>query len=181
MNERYEIRIAGSGGQGVILAAVILGEAAALYEEGLNVVQAQAYGPEARGGASKSEVVISREPIDYPKAVSPKLQVVLTQAACDKYAADTAADGILILDDFYVTKLPDIKVKTLHLPIVRTARDAIGREVVANMVALGVIGKVLEQWGLLHPESVKKALLARVPKGTEELNERAFEAGYALL
>ena len=78
MSERFEIRVAGSGGQGVILAAVILGEAAALHTEGLNSVQSQAYGPEARGGASKSEVVYDRSEIDYPKAAHPNLQVILT-------------------------------------------------------------------------------------------------------
>ena len=143
MGDRFEIRVAGSGGQGVILAAVILGEAAALRTEGLNSVQSQAYGPEARGGASKSEVVYDRGEIDYPKA---------------------ALDA-----DIYL------------LPIVRTAREKLGREIVVNMVALGTAAKVLEDKGLVQPQAVKDAILARVPKGTEELNERAFDEGYKMM
>lgn len=181
MDERFEIRIAGSGGQGVILAAVILGEAAALMEEGLNAVQSQAYGPEARGGASKSEVVISRGEIDYPKATSVDLQVILTQKACDEYAKDTKKGGTILLDDFFVTKKPDVEAEIYMLPIVRTAREKLGREIVTNMVALGATARILELKGLMHPESVKKAILERVPKGTEELNTKAFEAGYAMM
>jgi 2-oxoglutarate ferredoxin oxidoreductase subunit gamma len=181
MSERYEIRLAGSGGQGVILAAVILGEAAALKEEGLNSVQSQAYGPEARGGASKSEVVISRSEIDYPKATSPSLQVILTQKAADEYAHDTKPGGIVILDDFFVTEDPKIDAEIYRLPIVRTAREELKKELVTNMVALGAAARVLELADLTKPESVKAAILDRVPKGTEELNSRAFESGYALM
>ena len=103
MGNRYEIRFAGSGGQGVILAAVIVGEAAALFEDGLSVVQSQSYGPEARGGKSKAEVVISTDPIDYPKVIKPNLQVILTQQAAEEYAKDTLPGGKIIYDDFFVT------------------------------------------------------------------------------
>jgi len=181
MSDRFEIRVAGSGGQGVILAAVILGEAAALNTEGLNAVQSQAYGPEARGGASKSEVVYDRDEIDYPKAAHPNLQIILTQKACDTYSHDTAKDAIVILDDFFVTEPPKLDAKIYLLPIVRTAREKLGREIVVNMVALGTAAKALETKGLLKAEAVKKAILSRVPKGTEELNEKAFEAGYAMM
>ena len=181
MSDRYEIRVAGSGGQGVILAAVILGEAAALNTEGLNSVQSQAYGPEARGGASKSEVVYDREEIDYPKASHPNLQIILTQAACDKYISDTAKGAIVILDDFFVTNPPKLDADIYLLPIVKTAREELGREIVVNMVALGTAAKALEVKNLTKPEAIKKAILARVPKGTEELNEKAFEAGYRLM
>jgi 2-oxoglutarate ferredoxin oxidoreductase subunit gamma len=181
MSERYEIRLAGSGGQGVILAAVILGEAAALKEEGLNSVQSQAYGPEARGGASKSEVVISAEEIDYPKATSPSLQVILTQKASDEYAHDTKPGGVIILDDFFVTEDPKVDARIYRLPIVRTAREELGREIVTNMVALGASARALESAGMMKPESVRAAILDRVPKGTEELNSKAFEAGYRLM
>ena len=112
MGDRFEIRVAGSGGQGVILAAVILGEAAALRTEGLNSVQSQAYGPEARGGASKSEVVYDRGEIDYPKAAHPNLQVILTQKACDTYSHDTAPGATVILDDFFVPA----EARRRHLP-----------------------------------------------------------------
>ena len=151
MGDRFEIRVAGSGGQGVILAAVILGEAAALRTEGLNSVQSQAYGPEARGGASKSEVVYDRGEIDYPKAAHPNLQVILTQKACDTYSHDTAPGATVILDDFFVTDPPKLDADIYLLPIVRTAREKLGREIVVNMVALGTAAKVLEDKGLVQP------------------------------
>lgn len=178
---RYEIRVAGSGGQGVILAAVIIGQAAALKEEGLNSVQSQAYGPEARGGASKSEVVIARGEIDYPKAANPNLQVILTQKATDEYSHDTAKGGTVILDDFFVQNVPDIDAEIFRLPIVKTAREVIGKEIVTNMVALGTVARVLELQGLLKPDSIKQTILENVPKGTEELNSRAFDEGYKLM
>lgn len=181
MSERFEIRVAGSGGQGVILAAVILGEAASLYTDGLNAVQSQAYGPEARGGASKSEVVYDRSEIDYPKAASPNLQVILTQKAAEEYSADTAPGATVIFDDFFVTNPPKLDAKVYLLPIVKTGREEIGREIVVNMVALGTAAKVLEDKGLLKPEAIKRAILANVPRGTEELNEKAFEAGYKVI
>jgi 2-oxoglutarate ferredoxin oxidoreductase subunit gamma len=181
VSDRFEIRIAGSGGQGVILAAVIIGRAAALKEEGLNSVQTQAYGPEARGGASKSEVVIARGEIDYPKAANPNLQVILTQHACDEYARDTTPGGTVILDDFFVRRKPDIDAEIYNLPIVKTARDVIGREIVTNMVALGTVARVLEIKGLVKPQSIKATILENVPKGTEELNSKAFDEGYRLI
>ena len=180
MSERYEIRFAGSGGQGVILAAVVVGEAAAIYE-GLNAVQSQAYGPEARGGKSKSEVVISRGEIDYPKATNPDLQIILNQTSCDEFVPDTQKGGIVIADDTYVHTLPNSDAEVHMLPIVKTAREKIGRELVTNMVALGVTARVLEVKKLMKPESIKKAILARVPKGTEEMNEKAFNEGYELM
>ncbi|MDR1508957.1 MAG: 2-oxoacid:acceptor oxidoreductase family protein [Synergistaceae bacterium] len=181
MSGRYEIRIAGSGGQGVILAAVIIGQAAALKEEGMNAVQTQAYGPEARGGASKSEVVIARGEIDYPKAASPNLQVILTQKACDEYAHDTAARGTVILDDFFVSEDPDVDAEIYRLPIVKTAREVIGREIVTNMVALGTVARALELENLVKPDSIRNTILENVPRGTEELNSKAFDEGYKMM
>lgn len=179
--DRYEIRLAGSGGQGVILAAVIIGQAAALKEEGLNSVQTQSYGPEARGGASKSEVVIARGAIDYPKAAMPNLQVILTQKASDEYAGDSAKGGIVIVDDFFVQENPKVDAEIYRLPIVTTAREVIGREIVTNMVALGTAARVLELQGLMKPDSIRQTILENVPKGTEELNSKAFDEGYKLM
>lgn len=181
MSSRFEIRIAGTGGQGVILAAVILGEAAALYTKDLHAVQCQSYGPEARGGASKSEVIYDREEIDYPKAAHPNLQIILTQKACDTYIFDTAADATVILDSFYVAKPPKLTADIYMLPIVKTAREKIGREIVVNMVALGAAAKVLEIKNLVDPSSIEKAILARVPKGTETINKEAFQEGYKMM
>ncbi|MDO9508098.1 MAG: 2-oxoacid:acceptor oxidoreductase family protein [Thermovirgaceae bacterium] len=180
MSDRYEIRFAGSGGQGVILAAVIVGEAAVIFE-GLNAVQSQAYGPEARGGKSKSEVVISRGEIDYPKATTPDLQIILNQTSCDEFVPETRKGGIVIVDDTYVSAAPDADAEVYMLPIVKTAREKIGRELVTNMVALGVTARVLEVLRLMKPDSIKKAIMQRVPKGTEEMNERAFSEGYEMM
>src|SRR5512138_1966714 len=96
-DDRYEIRLAGEGGQGLILAGIILGEAAAIYD-GKKAIQTQSYGPEARGGASKSEVIVSTSDIDYPKVTSADALVVMSQEACDKYAADLQREGLMIVD-----------------------------------------------------------------------------------
>jgi len=194
--ERFEVRIAGSGGQGVILATELLGQAISLYEEGLYVVQSQAYGPEARGGKSKAEVVISREPIDYPKVMAPNLQVILTQAAAEEFAYDTTPGGRIVYDDFFVTDLPGlstseeagsrddvrgrIDARTYTLPIVRTARDKLEREIVTNMVALGCVGRVLELEKIASADSLRKAIAGHFAQKLADLNIRAFDEGYKL-
>jgi len=196
-NERFEIRIAGSGGQGVILATELIGHAIALYEEGLYVVQSQAYGPEARGGKSKAEVVISPSPIDYPKVVAPNLQVILTQAAADEFARDTMPGGRIVYDDFFVTNLPGlttgeskgsvedsqgrIDARVYMLPIVHTARDKLGKEIVTNMVALGCVGRVLDLEKIASSDSLRKAIADHFPsKKLADLNIEAFNEGYEI-
>ena len=194
--ERFEIRIAGSGGQGVILATELIGQAITYYEPELYVVQSQAYGPEARGGKSKAEVIISSEPIDYPKVIAPSLQVILTQAAADEFATDTKPGGRIVYDDFFVTEMPglnlqngagsveahgDIDARVYSLPIIRTAREKLGREIVTNMVALGCVGRVLELEKIASPDSLRKVIQAHfpVPK-IADLNVAAFDAGYEI-
>lgn len=177
MPERYEIRLSGEGGQGVILAAIIMAEAAAIYD-GKNAIQTQSYGPEARGGASKSEVVISDGPIDYPKATRVDLLLSFTQESCDKYIKDLKEGGILIVDSDYVTRIPDGRYQIYRLPIIDTAAKEIGKVFVANIVALGVI---VEITGIVSKESIEKAVLARVPKGTEDLNRKALYKGFELV
>ena len=191
MAERFEIRMAGSGGQGVILATELIGQAITYHEEGLYVVQSQAYGPEARGGKSKAEVVISREPIDYPKVIAPSLQIILTQAAADEFAYDTLPGGRIVYDDFFVTDIPGVDMggaieghehidaKIYSLPIIRTARDKLGREIVTNMVALGCVGRVLELEKIANPDSFRKVIAAHFPvQKIADLNIAAFDAGY---
>ncbi|MCU0639775.1 MAG: 2-oxoacid:acceptor oxidoreductase family protein [Candidatus Krumholzibacteria bacterium] len=174
MMERYEIRLSGSGGQGLILAGKILAEAAAIYE-GRNAVQTQSYGPEARGGASKAEVVISDGEIDYPKALELDLLLSLTQESCRKYSGDLKKGGILIIDSGLVKDLPKGEFKVYSLPITEIATEKVGKAVVTNIVALGILTRIA---GVISEESVKKAILARVPKGTEELNMKAFDEGF---
>lgn len=177
MAQRYEVRLSGSGGQGLVLGGVILAEAVALYE-GINAVQTQSYGPEARGGASKSEVIISDAEIDYPKATQIDLLLTLTQESCDKYSPDLKDGGIILADSRMVTKLPEGDYKVYHLPIIDTAKEKVGKVFVANIVALGAIAGLIES---VSYESVEKAVLSRVPKGTEELNKRALKLGHELV
>ncbi len=176
MSERYEIRFSGSGGQGLILAGVIFAEAATIFD-GINAVQSQSYGPEARGGASKSEVIISDQVINFPKAQAIDLQLSLTQESCTKYYKDLKPNGTLLVDTDFVKDVPKGSFKVVQLPIIRTASEEIGKAFVANIVALGAITALT---GKVKIESVEKAVLSRVPKGTEELNKKALMAGYQL-
>ncbi|UCD05667.1 MAG: 2-oxoacid:acceptor oxidoreductase family protein [candidate division WOR-3 bacterium] len=176
MSFRYEFRLSGSGGQGLILAGKILAEAAAIFD-GKNATQSQSYGPEARGGSSRSEVIVSDEEIDYPKAVNIDLLLCFTQEACDKYCKDVKDDGILLVDKNYVTSTPKGAFKTYSLPITEIAETKMGKALVANIVALGVITRLT---GIISQQAVESAILSRVPKGTEELNLKAFNAGIEL-
>src|SRR5574340_1233937 len=128
MSTRYGIRLAGSGGQGLILAGIILAEAAGIYD-GKYVCQTQSYGPAARGGASKAEVVISDAEIDYPKAIQPDVLLALNQASLDKYLADLKPGGVLLVDADLVREVP--ATGTVALPFTRIARD-LGRAMAAN-------------------------------------------------
>ncbi len=174
MSGRYELRFSGAGGQGLILAGVIMAEAASIYD-GKQAVQSQSYGPEARGGASKSEVVISDEPIDYPKATRVDALLALTQEACDKYVHDLKEGGVLLLDSDLVKKHPDGNFKVTSFPIINTAKNEVGREIVANIVALGAMVALT---GIVSKSGAEKAVLARVPEAFVELNRKAFQLGY---
>jgi 2-oxoglutarate ferredoxin oxidoreductase subunit gamma len=172
--DRYEVRLSGSGGQGLILAGKILAEAAAIYD-GHNAVQTQSYGPEARGGASKAEVVIKDGEIDYPKATRLDLLLSLTQESCIKYYGDLKDEGILIIDSEMVTEPPKGEFKTYAAPLTGIARDKVGKIVVTNIVALGILARIS---GVISDDAMRKAILARVPKGTEEINMKAFDEGW---
>ena len=173
MSFRYDIRLSGEGGQGLVLAGRILAEAAAIYDE-KNATQSQSYGPEARGGASRSEVIISDEDIDYPKATNLDLLLALTQESCNKYAKDLKESGILLVDSGVVVRVPEGKFRVYKVPITEIARTQVGKSVVANIVALGIIARLSS---IVSVEALESAVLARVPKGTEELNLRAFRTG----
>jgi 2-oxoglutarate ferredoxin oxidoreductase subunit gamma len=173
MSFRYDIRLSGEGGQGLVLAGRILAEAAAIYDD-KNATQSQSYGPEARGGASRSEVIISDEDIDYPKATRLDLLLALTQESCNKYAKDLKDSGILLVDSGAVTRVPDGSYRIFKVPIGEIARTRVGKVVVANIVALGIIAQLAQ---IVSVDSLESAVLARVPKGTEELNLKAFRTG----
>jgi len=173
---RVELRFSGSGGQGILLAAAIVAEGAAAL--GKHVVQTQSYGPEARGGASKSEVIVSDDDIDFPEVHTPDINLVLSQAAYVKYAADTRPGGLLIYDSGLVE--PDAAADGMvlcGLPFTQAATDELGKKVVTNIVALGAFVAVS---GVLPADAVQQAVLNRVPARFRELNERAFQLGLRL-
>lgn len=173
MSGRREIILSGTGGQGLILAGQILAEAAVL--EGKNTVQTQSYGPEARGGASRSEVIISDGEIDYPKVTRPDVLLAMSQEALNKYSPLVGRGGTIIVDTTYIEEIPPVSARLVALPCSQMAREDLGREVVANVVALGALASIT---GVVSRESLEKALLDRIPKGTEDLNKRALELGW---
>jgi 2-oxoglutarate ferredoxin oxidoreductase subunit gamma len=173
MGFRYEIRLSGSGGQGLILMGIILAEAIGIYD-GKFVAQTQNYGPEARGGSSKSEVIVSDEEIDYPKAMQLDLLLAMNQKSCDEFYPDLKPEGLLIVDSTFVTQVPTSK--TFQIPFTQIAREKFKREVVANIIALGALTQLSP---IISSKAVESAVLARVPKGTEKLNRDALKAGIA--
>lgn len=171
--DKHEIRLSGSGGQGLILAGIILAEAAII--DGKNAVQTQSYGPEARGGASKAEVIISTEKIDFPKVRNCDIFLSLTQKSFDQYGKGIKEDGIIILDNIVNSQSANNKIYSV--PIIDTAVNVIGKPMVVNIVALGVLVALTQ---IVSKEALEEAVLDRVPKGTEELNRKALEMGYAM-
>ncbi|MBB5336450.1 2-oxoglutarate ferredoxin oxidoreductase subunit gamma [Pectinatus brassicae] len=168
-----QLRLSGSGGQGVITAAIIFAEAA--MNEGKQVVQSQSYGPEARGGASKAEIVISDEKIYHPKIVSPDIVLSLTQKAADKYYKGLDQNnGLLVVDEDLVPNIPDFP-NVVKVPVTRIAAEKVGKMLFTNIVALGVLVKLSQ---LISLESAKKAVEKRVPPHTIEQNMKALQLGY---
>lgn len=173
--EYKEIRLSGSGGQGIILMGIILAEAAIM--NGDNAIQSQSYGPEARGGASKAEVIISEGEIDFPKVRKPDILLSLTQEAFDKYIVDIQEGGIIIVDE--KVEIPNLNnYKVYQVPILSTTNDVLKKSMVANIVALGALNKITN---LVDRKILREAILKRVPKGTEELNIKAFDMGENLV
>lgn len=172
--DRYEIRLSGSGGQGLVLAGVILAEALGVYE-GKNVTQTQSYGPEARGGASRSDVVVSDGEIFYPKATELDLLLCLTQESCDQYFPQLKENGLLVVDNDRVRQVP--VPGAFSLPFINTAREKVGTPVVANVVSIAAVAGITQ---ICSKDSILKAVLARAPRGTEEKNRLACELGYEM-
>ena len=168
---KKEIRICGFGGQGVILAGFILGKAASVFMD-YNAVQSQSYGPEARGGAARSEVIISDEKIGYPRPTGVDLLVAMSQESFDTYRDDIDDDTMIVVDPDLVTKY-DIgrPVYTVHA---QKIAEELGNKIVTNIVMVGAATSI---FGLLEPEAVRQAVLDSVPSRFKELNEKAFEKG----
>lgn len=174
MKNLYEIRLSGSGGQGLITMGMIMGEAAALFDNKY-VVQTQSYGPEARGGACKSELIISNSRVNNPKPITVDILLTLSQPAYDKYIQDVKPGGIVIVDSSLVNYQ---KGKGIYpLPITTFAEDDIGLKVTANVVALGIICSLT---GVVSYHALERALLNRIPPGTENINKKALSFGKSL-
>jgi 2-oxoglutarate ferredoxin oxidoreductase subunit gamma len=173
MANRKEIRLSGYGGQGIILAGYILGQAAAIFEHKFAVF-IQDYGPEARGGACRADVVVSDTPVLYPYIVLPSILITLSQQAYDKYGTKELKDTIIIIDEDLVKPSDVEDTRLLAVPPRRIAEE-LGRVAVTNVVMLGLLTAATE---IVTAEAMKKSILNSVPKNTEELNLKAFESGY---
>ena len=157
---KHNFRFSGTGGQGLITAGIILAEAAIL--DGKEAIQSQSYGPEARGGSSKAEAIISDDKIYFGRVTCPDVLLAMSQEAANKYTKDCGKDSIVITD----------------LPITHTAIGACGKSLFANIVALGAVVALTH---CVSEEALEKAVLNRVPKGTEEANKKALQAGKELI
>ena len=171
---REEIVIGGFGGQGIILAGNIVGKAVAIYD-GKNATMTQDYGPEARGGACRAQVVISDSQISYPYVADPAVLVVLSQEAYTKYSTGLRKDALLLIDKDLVKPKKSPNIRIFSIPATKIAQE-LGRTAVANIVMLGFLTAVSK---IASTEAMKKAVISSVPRGTEELNTTAFERGYA--
>lgn len=174
MTEKIEVRLAGFGGQGIILSGHILGKAASLFEQ-KNAVFTQSYGPEARGGSCSADVVVSDAPIYYPKVGLPDVLVVMSQGAWGTYGGFIRPGGILILDeDLVALDNEPGGVTVFRVPSTRIAEE-MGRRIIANIVMLGAVAAL---GGITGYDSLRKSVLDSIPPGTEDLNMAAFDRGY---
>ena len=175
--ERCRLVFTGSGGQGVITAAIILAEAAVLHE-GLVATQSQSYGPEARGGATRSDVIISESEIYFPKVTQPNVLVCLTQEAYNKFYTITRPGGILIVDNHYVTTSKKVDAIQRELPIYERVMKEIGKPIVLNICMLGAVIGITR---LVKPESIMKTLRSRINPEFLDINQKALDIGMAMV
>ncbi|MDR2743961.1 MAG: 2-oxoacid:acceptor oxidoreductase family protein [Desulfovibrio sp.] len=171
---RKEIRIAGFGGQGVITIGVLLAKALGQFG-GVDVAQTQSYGPEARGGACKTDVVFSDEEIDYIKPLALDGMAVMSQPALDCYASGLSDSGLLLLDSTLVEKIPPRFMTVWNIPATSLAEEKLGTRVVANVVMFGALAKAT---GWTTDEACKKALADTSPEQFLDKNYAAFDLGY---
>jgi 2-oxoglutarate ferredoxin oxidoreductase subunit gamma len=174
--ERMQIVFSGSGGQGVITASIILAEAAVMYE-GLNAVQAQSYGPEARGGATRSDVIISDKAIHFPKVNQPNVLISLTQEAYNKFSPSIRPGGLLLIDSFYVQPARKVDARQVSLGMYKAVMEQIGKPIVFNICMLGALISLM---GVIHTESIMKVLETKITPDFIELNRRALDLGLQL-
>ena len=174
--ERYRVVFSGSGGQGVITASIILAEAAVLYE-GLNAVQSQSYGPEARGGATRSDVIVSDRDIRFPKVNQPNVLVCLTQEAYNKFANMIRPGGLLLTDNHFVTPARKVDARQVELGMYKEVMDQIGKPVVFNIC---VLGAMLGLVPIVKIESISKVIETKIPAGFLDMNRKALDLGFQL-
>lgn len=174
--ERYRLVFSGSGGQGVITAAIILAESAVVHEN-LNAVQSQSYGAAARGGATRSDVIISSDTIDFPKVLQPNTLVCLTQTAYNKFRSIIRPGGLLVTDPHWVETSRKVDARQAELPLYDTVMEKIGKPIVLNICMLGAIISLTE---LVKPESIMTTLKERIPGSFLEMNRTALELGMDL-
>jgi 2-oxoglutarate ferredoxin oxidoreductase subunit gamma len=167
----------GSGGQGVVTAAIILAEAAVLHEH-LIAVQSQSYGPEARGGATRSDVIIAESLIHFPKVLQPNVLVCLTQQAYASFYSLLRPGGLLVTDSRYVKLGKKVDARQVELPMYETVMEKIGRPIVFNICMLGA---VIGMTKLVRPESIMKVLETQIPRNFLEINRQALELGLKLV
>ena len=176
MTKHMEIRICGLGGQGVVLAGQILGKAA-VYD-GLNVVQTQSYGAEARGSAAKSEVIISEDKIGFPLVRCCDVLIAMSQQSLNMYVKDLKENGTLVLDEGLVEHAPsDLKVKLFSVPATKTAENMFKSNLYANIVILGAVTKITK---FVTENSMEKAIIEDFPEKVREVNIKAFRKGFEL-
>jgi 2-oxoglutarate ferredoxin oxidoreductase subunit gamma len=171
--KRTEIRFAGFGGQGVVLAGVLLGTAASVTDE-RRAVQTQSYGAAARGGGARSEVIISDDPITYPRVTHPDIMVAMSEEAMKKYGPDMRPGGLLFIDSDLVKDVPREDVRLVGLPASNLATQELGRTIVANLV---MVGALVAKTGIVSVAGMEAAIRENVPPKTIELNLKAFRKG----
>ncbi|MCL5025445.1 MAG: 2-oxoacid:acceptor oxidoreductase family protein [Chloroflexi bacterium] len=174
-SRQWEVRLSGTGGQGLVTAGIILAEGAGIYD-GKEVVQTQVYGPQSRGGASRSEVIVSDEPVMYPEVTESDVLLAMSQEAANAYVHEQRPEGMVLVDSTFVKQVPETEARVYEIPLTQIARAVAGTEIVASIVALGALAALT---GVVSEEGLEQAVLARAPKGTEEANRKALHAGFA--
>ncbi|GAB4366991.1 MAG: 2-oxoacid:ferredoxin oxidoreductase subunit gamma [Calditrichia bacterium] len=174
MKNNVEIRIAGFGGQGIILAGYIIGKAAAIFDNKFSTL-IQSFGPEARGSSCSAQVIISESQILYPYLIQPNVSILLSQDAYEKFAGELAEGGTMLIEqDLVHPRKTENKYPIFAIPATRLAEE-MGRKIVTNIIMVGFFSAVT---GITSYEATRKAVETSVPPGTEELNLKAFETGY---
>ncbi|MDM8538379.1 2-oxoacid:acceptor oxidoreductase family protein [Desulfobacterales bacterium HSG17] len=171
--ERSRLVFSGSGGQGVITAAIILAKAAAIFEN-KNAIQSQSYGAAARGGATRTDIIISDSEINFPKVVQPNILVSLTQESYNKFSPIIRPGGLLLVDSKYVTIAKKVDAKHVALPMFDRVMEKIGKPIVFNICMLGALIGISE---LIKPVSILKVLETTIPEDFMEMNKKALDMG----